>query len=69
MDHCKGLTAVQIKENQTLLEQAREYAIKQAQRVTFREFSYLANVINNIKAKNKLAEIAIGGVVPFTKRQ
>lgn len=50
-----------------VLEQAREYAINVAQETTFRKFSYLAQTINNIKAKSKLHQMIIEGIVPFAK--
>lgn len=53
--------------NSQTLEKAREYAISVAQEATFRKFSYLAATLNNIKAKSKLHQMIIEGIVPFAK--
>ena len=47
------------------LENARQYAVDQAQEQTFRQFSKLAESINKFGNKNKLVKIATDAVLPF----
>lgn len=49
----------------TKLEQAREYAIKEAQYQTFRTFNSFAETMSKIENKNIGTKILIGGIVPF----
>lgn len=49
------------------LERARNYAIQEAQKATFRDASPLANAIKVISHMNKVADVAIEGVLPFKK--
>ena len=49
------------------LAAAREYAVQQAQRATFREKSVFANALNQFERNSKAARVLLGGTVPFTK--
>lgn len=49
------------------LSEAREYAVQQAQRATFREKSVFANALNQFERNSKAARVLLGGTVPFTK--
>lgn len=51
----------------TVLDEARNYAIQEAQKATYRDNSYFAQCINNMKNKNKLSQIIGEGFMPFTK--
>jgi hypothetical protein len=46
---------------------AEQYALKEAQEATFRDESVLADWINKGRNKGWAAELAIGGLLPFTK--
>jgi hypothetical protein len=46
---------------------AEQYALKEAQEATFRDDSALADWINKGRNKGWAAELAIGGLMPFTK--
>ena len=65
----RGATAESLntKEGRKLLEEARLYAVNEAQRATYRDMSKLAGWLNNAKRQNKFAEIFLDGIVPFTK--
>lgn len=53
-------------ENRKLLNEARAYAIKEAQRATYRDASAIANALNRLKRVDGLG-IFVEGLVPFTK--
>lgn len=61
----RGLQAKDMKGR--ALEQARSYAINQAQKATYRDASALANALNEFKEKNTFTKIVGGGAMPFTK--
>ena len=60
-------TAEDIKNNPEIVEKAKKYATEQAQIATFRQYSWLANKINEIERKNTATNIAVGAVLPFKK--
>lgn len=62
----KDLTAG-TKEADTKLENARKYAIEQAQEATFHQYSSLALLLNTFENKNKITRFATGAVLPFKK--
>ena len=51
----------------TVLDEARNYAIQEAQKATYRDNSYFSQCINNMKNKNKLSQVIGEGFMPFTK--
>ncbi|PXX78487.1 hypothetical protein [Dielma fastidiosa] len=51
----------------TVLDEARNYAVQEAQKATYRDNSYFAQCINNMKNKNKLSQVIGEGFMPFTK--
>lgn len=73
--HYEGALAQYLQANKTdlskmtegQLERARNYAIQEAQKATFRDTSPLANAIKVISHMNKVADVAIEGVLPFKK--
>jgi hypothetical protein len=60
-------TAEDIKNNPEIVEKAKKYATEQALIATFRQYSWLANKINEIERKNTATNIAVGAVLPFKK--
>ena len=60
-------TAEDIKNNPKLVEKAKLYATEQSQIATFRQYSWLANKINDIERHNTATDIAVGAVLPFKK--
>ena len=56
------------KEDAILLHKARDYAIKEAQKATYRDFSRAAQAISQMSRKSgNLGGILIEGVLPFKK--
>jgi hypothetical protein len=51
----------------SVLDEARNYAVQEAQKATYRDNSYFAQCINNMKNKNKLSQVIGEGFMPFTK--
>lgn len=63
-----GITTKQdIQNNPKIVENAKQYALEQSQIATFRQYSWLANKINEIERKNAATNIAVGAIVPFKK--
>lgn len=62
----KDLTAG-TREADTKLENARKYAIEQAQEATFHQYSAFASLLNTLENKNKFGKLAMGAIVPFKK--
>ena len=60
-------TSEDIRNNPKLVEKARVYATEQSQIATFRQYSWLANKINDIERHNAVADIAVGAIMPFKK--
>ena len=60
-------TEADIKNNPKLVAKAKEYALDESRRATFRQDSYLANKINEIEKKNPIYGVAIGATMPFKK--
>lgn len=50
-----------------VLAKAREYAILEAQKATYRDASALANVISSLSSKSTVANVLVEGVLPFKK--
>lgn len=70
----RGFTAADVqgpnstREGRAALSQARVYAVKEAQRATFRDMSRLANMLNHAKRNTgPLGALLLDGVLPFTK--
>ena len=55
------------KDGFKVLEKAREVAIKEAQKATYRDASALANTLKNISNKNPVAKVIVEGAIPFKK--
>ncbi|MBC2870419.1 hypothetical protein H7271_02215 [Bittarella massiliensis] len=55
------------KEANSALQRAREYAITEAQKATYRDASTLANRLNKISKMNWAASVIVEGVMPFKK--
>lgn len=60
-------TEEDIKNNPQIVEKAKDYALDEAKRATFRQDSFLANKIAEIEKKNPLSGIAVGSIMPFKK--
>lgn len=54
-------------EGRKTLNEAREYAVHEAQRATYRDMSKLAGTLNHLKRKHKALGLFLDGIVPFTK--
>ena len=50
-----------------LLDEARAYAIREAQKATFREYNAVAKKLNELKHINSKTEVIGEGLLPFTK--
>ena len=55
------------EEGYKALERARAYAIKEAQKATYRDASSFATALNNLSRTNKATHIAIEALLPFKK--
>ena len=60
-------TKQDIQNNPKIIEQAKQYATEQSQIATFRQYSWLANKINDIENRNTATSIAVGAILPFKK--
>ena len=60
-------TEQDIANNPEIVEKAKMHALEQAQIATFRQYSWLANKINEIENKNKATKVLVGAVMPFKK--
>lgn len=60
-------TMEDIKNNPDIVEEGKEYSVKQAEIATFRQYSKLASSINRIERNNKLAKYPIKATIPFKK--
>jgi hypothetical protein len=56
-----------IENNPEIIEKAKSYAVEQAEIATFRQYSKLASMINQIEKKNKGAKLAVQALMPFKK--
>ena len=64
----KGITTKeQINNNPELIEQAKLYAVEQAEIATFRQYSKVASYIQKIENTNTASKLAIGAAIPFKK--
>ena len=54
-------------EGRKTLNEAREYAVHEAQRATYRDMSKLAGTLNHLKRNHKALGLFLDGIVPFTK--
>ena len=62
-----GYTAEQLQNDPTLLEQGRTYAIQEAQKATYRDFSKLASTLNKVSREGGVAGFITDAVLPFKK--
>jgi hypothetical protein len=60
-------TEADIKNNPELIEKAKDYALEEARKATFRQDSYMADKIREIENKNKALGVAVGSIMPFKK--
>lgn len=60
-------TRQDIENNPETVEKAKNYALEQSQIATFRQYSWLANKINEIERKNTATDIVTGAILPFKK--
>ena len=62
-----GYTANQLREDQALLEKGRAYAINEAQKATYRDFSKTAKILNSVSRKGGLPGFIVDAALPFKK--
>lgn len=60
-------TEADIKNNPEIVQKGISYATEQSQIATFRQYSWLANKINDIQRKNAATDIVVGAILPFKK--
>ena len=60
-------TQQDIQSNPEIVEKAKQYATEQSQIATFRQYSWLANKINDIEKHNAVTGMAVGAILPFKK--
>jgi hypothetical protein len=60
-------TETDILNNPEIVSKARDYALEEAKRATFRQDSYLASKIHEVEKKNAIFGVAVGSVMPFKK--
>ena len=53
--------------DEAILNEARNYAIEEAQKATYRDASAFANTISRFSRSNKTANLLIEGILPFKK--
>ena len=53
--------------NPDIVEKGIQFAIKESQKTTFRQYSALANAMNQIENINGFSKVVIGGTLPFKK--
>lgn len=61
------VTEEDIKGNPKIVEKAKDYALDEAKKATFRQDSYFANKIKEVENKNPAFGVTIGAVMPFKK--
>ena len=62
-----GYTAEQLQNDAALLEKGRTYAINEAQKATYRDFSQLASSLNQVSKKGGVAGFIVDATLPFKK--
>lgn len=67
--NAKGERIVEIgelaPENKKILDKARNYAITEAKKATYRDYNSVASVLNELKRKNPYTKFAMDAVFPF----
>jgi hypothetical protein len=53
--------------NPDIVEKGIQFAIKESQKTTFRQYSALANAMNQVENINGISKVVIGGTLPFKK--
>lgn len=60
-------TMTDIESHPKIIEDAKNYALEQAEIATFRQYSWLASQISRLENKNALGKVGIGSTMPFKK--
>lgn len=56
------------REGRRLLNEARAYAVREAQKATYRDMNTMASILNQFRRSNsRFVRFAFGGLLPFTK--
>lgn len=56
------------REGRRLLNEARAYAVREAQKATYRDMNTMASILNQFRrSKSAFVRFAFGGLLPFTK--
>ena len=62
-----GYTVEQLRNNPSLLNKGREYAIREAQKATYRDFSKIASQLNKISREGGVGGFLVDAALPFKK--
>jgi hypothetical protein len=62
-----NVTPAQMKSDSTLMDQARAYAIQEAQKATYRDASKFASMMSDISRKGGVAGFLVDAALPFKK--
>lgn len=62
-----GYTADELLRNPQLLEQGRAYAVQEAQKATYRDFSKLASQLNKVSREGGVMGFIVDAALPFKK--
>ncbi len=62
-----GYTVEQLTDNPDILQTGRTYAIQEAQKATYRDFSKLASTLNKVSREGGIAGFITDAVLPFKK--
>jgi hypothetical protein len=62
-----GYNSAQLEANPQLLEAGRAYAIEEAQKATYRDFSQIASTLNQVSRKGGVAGFVVDAALPFKK--
>ena len=63
----RGLDPQTLPSDGVILEQARDYAMKEAQKATFRDANRMANILNNVQRQTKIGGFFLNAIIPFKK--
>ena len=62
-----GYSSAQLEANPQLLEAGRAYAVEEAQKATYRDFSQIASTLNQVSRKGGVAGFVVDAALPFKK--
>ena len=62
-----GYTVEQVKNDASLLEKGRAYAVEEAQKATYRDYNKTASMLNDVSRKGGKTGFLVDAVLPFKK--